>query len=134
MWIVYAIWRRRYRWLAVADALMWAAAMSVATFARLEFTWARVNLGDLALGVTIAVTLHVVTGLFTGLYLGRHRLASFDEVRWVAVTALVPMTALFALLEVLPGEHLIPRSAILAANHGSSRRATEPASQVPCTT
>ena len=114
MRIVYAIWRRRYRWLAVADALMWAVAISAATFARLEFTWARVNLADLALGVTIAVTLHAVTGLFTGLYLGRHRLASFDEVRWIAVTALVPMTILFALLEVLPGEHLIPRSAILA--------------------
>ncbi len=114
MRIVYAVWRRRYRWLALADALMWAAAMSAATLARLEFTWSRVNPADLALGVTIAVTLHVIAGLFTGLYLGRHRLASFDEVRWVAITALVPMTVLLGLLEVLPGEHLRPRSAVLA--------------------
>jgi len=114
MRIVYAIWRRRYRWLAVADALMWAVAMFAATLARLEFTWSRVDPAGLALGITIAVTLHLVTGLFTGLYLGRHRLASFDEVRWIGITALVPMTILLVLLEVLPGEHLIPRSAILA--------------------
>jgi len=114
MRIVYAIWRRRYRWLAVADALIWAVAMFAATLARLEFTWSRVDPAGLALGITIAVALHVVTGLFTGLYLGRHRLASFDEVRWIGITALVPMTTLLMLLEVLPGEHLIPRSAILA--------------------
>jgi len=34
MRIVFAIWRRRYRWLAVADALIWAVALPAATFAR----------------------------------------------------------------------------------------------------
>ena len=53
--------------------------------------------------------------MLTGLYLGRHRLASFDEVRWVAITALIPVGVLLVILLFTPGENLVPRSAILAA-------------------
>jgi FlaA1/EpsC-like NDP-sugar epimerase len=115
-WIrfAYAIWVRRYRWMAVADALLWAVAMPAATLARLEFTWRRVDVAGLVAAVAIAIAIHVITGVFTGLYTGRHRLASFDEVRWVAITALTPMTVLLVLLEIIPGEHFIPRSAVLA--------------------
>jgi len=112
--IVYAIWRRRYRWLAVADALMWAVALPIATFARQEFAVSSVNVGNLLVAIAIAAGVHVVAGVLTGLYLGRHRLASFDEVRWVAITALIPVAVLLLILLFSPGVNLVPRSAILA--------------------
>ncbi|MFH2071325.1 MAG: nucleoside-diphosphate sugar epimerase/dehydratase, partial [Actinomycetota bacterium] len=115
MRIVYAIWRRRHRWLAVADALMWAMALPLATFARYEFAVGEINRGGLILGVIIVMLVHVIAGVATGLYLGRHRLASFDEVRWVAITALIPVAVLLVILLFTPGENLVPRSAILAA-------------------
>ena len=114
MRIVYAIWRRRYRWLAVADAIMWAVALPVATFARQEFAIRSVNVGNLIVAIAIAAGVHVVAGILTGLYLGRHRLASFDEVRWVAITALIPVAVLLLILLISPGVNLVPRSAILA--------------------
>jgi len=115
-WIrfAYAIWRRRYRWMAVADATLWAIAMPAATFARLEFSWERIDGAGLVIAVAVAVIIQITTGLLTGLYRGRHRLGSFDEVRWVAVTAMTPTVLLLLSLEVIPGEHYIPRSAILA--------------------
>lgn len=112
--VIYAIWRRRHRWLAVADALMWAVALPAATFARYEFAVGDINTGGLILGVVIVMVVQVVAGIFTGLYLGRHRLASFDEVRWVAITALIPVGVVLATLLLTPGENLVPRSAILA--------------------
>ncbi|MCB2222663.1 MAG: polysaccharide biosynthesis protein [Actinobacteria bacterium] len=111
---IYAIWRRRYRWLAVADALMWVVALPAATFARQEFAIRSVNVGDLGIALAIVITVHVAAGIATGLYLGRHRLASFDEVRWVAITALIPVAVLLLVLLISPGENLVPQSAILA--------------------
>jgi len=112
--IIYAIWRRRYRWLALADALMWVVALPAATFARYEFAVGDINRSGLILGLIIVMVVHVVAGVFTGLYLGRHRLASFDEVRWVAITALIPVGLMLLILLFTPGENLVPRSAILA--------------------
>ncbi len=112
--IVYAIWRRRYRWLAVADAIMWVIALPAAAFARQEFAIRSINVDGLVTAVVIAAVVHVVAGILTGLYLGRHRLASFDEVRWVGITALIPVTVLMLILLATPGENLVPRSAILA--------------------
>ncbi|MCJ7726914.1 MAG: polysaccharide biosynthesis protein, partial [Acidimicrobiia bacterium] len=112
--VVYAIWRRRYRWLAVADALMWGVALPAATFARYEFAVGDINTGGLILAVVIVMVVQVVAGVLTGLYLGRHHLASFDEVRWVAITALIPVSVVLIILLITPGENLVPRSAILA--------------------
>lgn len=112
--IAYAIWRRRYRWLAVADALMWGLALPAATFARQEFAIRSVDVSNLVIATAIAAGVHVAAGILTGLYLGRHRLASFDEVRWVAITVLIPVAVLLLVMLLSPGENLVPRSAVLA--------------------
>ncbi|MFQ5553892.1 MAG: polysaccharide biosynthesis protein [Acidimicrobiia bacterium] len=110
-----AVLRRRFAFLAVVDAALWAFALPVAAYARVEFEWSRVDTGDLALAVSVVIAVHLVAGFATGLYLGRRKMASFEEVGWVAATAGIGVLALLVLIWVTPGTHLVPRSSILAA-------------------
>ena len=107
--------RRRYQILAIVDGVIWTIAMPLAAFARFDFEWARVDGSGLVLAVMIAVVVHLAVGFATGLYLGSRKMASFEEVGWVAAAAGSAVVALFLALAFLPGDNLAPRGAILAA-------------------
>jgi FlaA1/EpsC-like NDP-sugar epimerase len=111
-----AVLRNRFALLAVVDAALWAVMLPVAAFIRFEFDWSRVDTRGLVVGAGVAIAVHVAAGFATGVYLGRRKLASFEEVGWVAATAAAAVLALFVIVTIDGGDtFLIPRSAILAA-------------------
>jgi FlaA1/EpsC-like NDP-sugar epimerase len=101
--------------LAVFDSLLWVAALVFATYSAFEFSWDPVSLNRLVIAVSIAVAVQVTFGFLSGLYYGRWRLASFDEVRWLAISALLAALTLFVVVLSLPDPHLVPLSAVIAA-------------------
>ena len=107
--------RRRYQILAVVDGLIWAIALPLSAYARFDFDWSRVNRSGLVLAVFIAVAMHLAVGFATGLYLGSRKMASFEEVLWIGVSALAAIVTLFLALAFIPGDNLVPRGAILGA-------------------
>ena len=107
--------RRRYQLMAVVDAVLWLIVLPLATFARFDFDWSRVDAQGFVTAVGIAIVVHLLAGFATGIYLGRRKLASFEEVAWVAATAMFPVVALFGLLWLASGDNPVPRSAILAS-------------------
>ena len=107
--------RRRYQILAAVDGVIWSIALPLAAFARFDFEWSRVDGSGLLLAVVIAVGIHLTVGFVTGLYLGSSRMASFQEIGWVAMSTGAAVAVLFLTLAINSGEHLVPRGAILAA-------------------
>jgi FlaA1/EpsC-like NDP-sugar epimerase len=107
--------RHRFQILALVDAVLWAVVLPLAAFARFDFDWSRVDPSGVFLAVVIAIVVHLAVGFSTGLYLGRRKMASFEEIGWVAGAAAAAVLALFVALAVLPGRNLAPRGAILAA-------------------
>lgn len=107
--------RHRYRLVGATDAILWIVALPAATFARFEFSPNEVDVGGLTVTVVLAVAIHLVAGWLAGLYVGRRRVASFEEVGWVAATTAVTEVALFLAVIAPPGNNLVPRSALLAA-------------------
>ena len=107
--------RNRYRLVGAVDAVLWLIALPAATYARFEFSARAVDVTDLGFAVLLAIGVHLVTGFVTGLYVGRRRVASFEEMGWVATTTAVTEIVLFLALVVPPGDNLVPRSALLAA-------------------
>lgn len=104
----------RFAILAASDALIWAAALTFATFSAYAFSWARVDFNRLVIAISIVVTVQLVFGFISGLYYGRWLVGSFDEVRWLAVSAALASSTLFAVVVYAPDPHLVPLSAALA--------------------
>lgn len=109
---------RRYRgWIviALADTVVWVGSLLAATLARLDFRWEQLDAGGLAVVCALAVTVNLAGGIASGLYLGRRRLGSFEEVRWIGATALAVTAVIFptVLFSSTPSR-LIPLSAALA--------------------
>jgi FlaA1/EpsC-like NDP-sugar epimerase len=92
------------------DAGAWAFGLSAAIFTRYEFAITPARLADTALAVVLAIGLHALIGHAHLLYLGRYRFGSFEEVRGVALTVLVTMTALLG-VDLVAATRLVPASA-----------------------
>ena len=107
--------RNRYRLVGGIDAVLWLIALPAATYARFEFSARDVDVAGLGLAVALAIVVHLLTGFVTGLYVGRRRVASFEEIGWVATTTAVTEIVLFLALVAPPGDNVVPRSALLAA-------------------
>jgi nucleotide sugar dehydrogenase len=99
--------------LIVTDGLLWPIAVTLAVFARFDFSFDQVDWGRMLAVWLIAVTAQLSWGYAVGLYRGRWRLGSSDEaVRIAAGTGLI--TAVLTLLATHVTT-LVPRGAIVAA-------------------
>ncbi len=106
----------RYRPLVQAgmDAVAWAVALLLASVLRYDFSLADVDLSGWATLVVLAAAIQTMSGLMCGLYTGRFRFGSFEEVAGLALAALVATAVIYAVNLWSPGEHLVPRSAVIA--------------------
>jgi FlaA1/EpsC-like NDP-sugar epimerase len=91
------------------DAGAWTFGLSAAIFTRYEFAITSALLTKVALTVLVAIGLHALIGHAHLLYRGRYRFGSFEEVRGVALTVLVAITALLA-VDVAAPTRLVPAS------------------------
>ncbi|MDQ3306390.1 MAG: polysaccharide biosynthesis protein, partial [Actinomycetota bacterium] len=99
---------------ASMDAVAWALALVFAAIVRYDFDVAAVELrGWLTLAV-VAAFVQFGVGLSCGLYTGRFRFGSFDEVAGLMVATVGVTVVLFGLNMWVPGNNLVPRSAVVA--------------------
>jgi len=100
--------------LVTVDLLAWAAALTIADVARMDFRWSLVSQQRLFQAFLIVATGQLAWGFAVGLYRGRFRLASYEEITWVAFGSALGAVLLFVATAILPGTNLLPRGAILA--------------------
>lgn len=103
--------RHRFKISAVADAVLWLLALSVATVVRHDFALDRVNVTGVLAFVPIAMGLQVAIGFASGLYRGRARFGSFDEVMTLASTVTITTLALF-IGALMLGSRPVPLGAV----------------------
>ncbi len=106
----------RYRPVVQAgmDGVAWALALLFAAVVRYDFDVDEVDLrGWLTLALVAAVVQFGV-GLSCGLYTGRFRFGSFDEVAGLVMATAGVTVVLFAANLWAPGNHLMPRSSVVA--------------------
>jgi FlaA1/EpsC-like NDP-sugar epimerase len=97
---------------ALCDTTAWIAAVLVAAFLRLEFSFQGVTGRNIAiLCVLVAVTQSGV-GLLMGLYRQRWRFGSIDEVSAMTLTALATTATLFG-IDAATSPRMIPLSSVL---------------------
>ena len=106
----------RYRPVVQAgmDGMAWAVALLVASVLRFDFSLRDVDLSGWATLVVLAAVIQTVAGFMCGLYTGRFRFGSFDEVAGLAMATLGATILIYAVNLWSPGEHLVPRSAVIA--------------------
>ena len=88
-WSLGAVVRYRFLMQAGLDALLWAPALFLATWARYDFQFAKVNLAGIAVLTVVAGAAQVVVGTRFGLYIHRWRYGTIDEVASLGRTVLV---------------------------------------------
>ncbi|MGE0304530.1 MAG: polysaccharide biosynthesis protein [Acidimicrobiia bacterium] len=96
------------------DSVGWAAALVLSTILRYDFHWSQVTWDGLAATVPLAITAQGCLGLVFGLYRRRWRYGSFDEVTYLACTALA-VGVLLTCVVWIPSGSMVPRSVPLLA-------------------
>jgi len=107
--------RCRFPLSAAFDVVFWYGALWVAVLARLDFSMANADVPALLGVATIAAGLQLATGVISGLYRGRRAIASFAEVRLVALSTFVATFAAFFLVVISGPPNLVPLSTVFAA-------------------
>ena len=97
------------------DSALWAAALAFATIAANDFRLASININRLAIAIAIAIVMQLGLEVVCGLLWGRWRRGSFEEVRWLAISAGLTTIMLFTLGLMGPRPRLVPLDATLAA-------------------
>ena len=105
--------RHRFAIQAGTDALLWAPALFLATWARYDFRMENVDLAGIAVLTLVAGAAQVLVGASFGLYIHRWRYGTIDEVAALGATVIV-VTPLVALVNRFLLGHPIPVSASLA--------------------
>ena len=99
---------------AANDATLWAAGLTYATWARLEFDWSAVDQSGLTTAIFIAVVTQLAVGYAVGIYLGRWTATSFEGVGWLGISTAVTAVVLIVIVVLGAEASLVPRSAIVA--------------------
>ena len=105
--------RHRFAIQAGTDALLWAPALFLATWARYDFRMDNVDLPGIAVLTVVAGAAQVLVGSRLGLYVHRWRYGTIDEVAALGATVVV-VTPLVAIVNRFIVGHPIPVSASLA--------------------
>jgi FlaA1/EpsC-like NDP-sugar epimerase len=98
-----------------ADSAAWAIAIWFATLARYDLNVSAVHPTRVLAVVPPAVAVQGIVGWVFGLYNGRWRLASFDEVAALTMSAALTAMLVFTANLWFDGPQLVPRSVPLAA-------------------
>ena len=96
------------------DGLAWTAGLVLATILRFDFHFDKVTWDGLSVTIPVAVISQICIGMMFGLYRRRWRYASFDEIVYVALTALC-VGVLMTFMVWAPDGILVPRSVPLLA-------------------
>ncbi|MCL3862922.1 nucleoside-diphosphate sugar epimerase/dehydratase [Actinotalea sp. K2] len=99
---------------AVIDALIWFAAILLATWLRFDFDLEPVLVGGTLLVAAVAVALHVAVGFFAGPYAVSHQRGSFEESSDISRTVAITAAGL-AVWAFAASPLLVPRSVPLIA-------------------
>ena len=110
---LHAVERHRFVIQAGTDALLWAPALFLATWARYDFRMDNVDLAGIAVLAVVAGAAQVLVGTRLGLYIHRWRYGTIDEVAALGATVVV-VTPLVAIVNRFVVGHPIPVSASLA--------------------
>ena len=108
-----AVEQHRFLIQAGVDAVLWAPALFLATWARYDFQLDQVDLAGVALLTVVAGAAQIVIGSRLGLYIHRWRYGTIDEVAALGRTVMV-VTPIVALVNRFAIGHPIPVSASLA--------------------
>jgi FlaA1/EpsC-like NDP-sugar epimerase len=97
---------------ALCDVTAWVAAVLVAAFLRLEFSFQGITGRNIAILCVLVVVIQGGVGLFMGLYRHRWRFGSIDEVSALVLTAFATTATLFA-IDAFTDPRMIPLSSVL---------------------
>ena len=100
---------------ALADALTWVVALTLANALRFDFVLANWFPAGLIWLTVAAASCQVALGALLHLYRGRYRFGSFEEVAAVVVATLSTAAIVETIDLVVPGRTLLPRSVPLVA-------------------
>ena len=100
---------------ALADALTWVVALTLANALRFDFVLANWFPAGLIWLTVAAASCQVALGALLHLYRGRYRFGSFEEVAAVVIATLSTAAIVETIDLVVPGRTLLPRSVPLVA-------------------
>lgn len=98
--------------LALCDAVMWMAAITVADLLRYQLDTGKSLTGHLVTIVSLAGGLQICIGLVTPLYRSRWRVGSLEELLCLAPTV-AAVTTFLTVITLLPTKHVVPASATI---------------------
>ena len=106
----WVISRHRRVFLAGADCVAWAAAITAADLLRYQFDPAKTLTLHLLVIVVAAGAMQVAVGLLSPLYRSRWRVGSLEEILCLAPVVMA-VTGLVTAVSALPDRHVVPASA-----------------------
>ncbi len=108
----WAVARHKRPILAVADAVMWAAGITVANLLRYQFDVRKSLTFHLMVIIVVAAVLQIVVGLISPLYRSRWRVGSLEEILCLTPT-IAGVAGMVTAVSFIPSQHVVPASATI---------------------